>query len=221
MTNPLAQYRNQFRRPYASGLNPAVSQGFNTPGHQPPGVDWVGTLNVYAPYGGTVREAGPDDQLGIWQFGRLATPEEIAAGNVQTLAARGGGVAIVAETTGLIIKTDSNAEVQNGLIAGYQQRDNWVELCPGCSHERGTRIRIDHGNGIETTYYHVRIDANIQAGMTVNKGQLLGVSASIGRSTGAHLHYTVRINGRAIDPLLNQPQVIVGPRPRTGRLVED
>lgn len=63
----------------------------------------------------------------------------------------------------------------------------------------GNLIEIDHGNGLSTRYGHLsRI--GVQVGETVERGQLIGLVGSTGRSTGPHLHYEVRLGDRAINP---------------------
>ena len=63
----------------------------------------------------------------------------------------------------------------------------------------GNLIEVDHGNGLRTRYGHLsRIGVAI--GETIERGQLIGLVGSTGRSTGPHLHYEVRINDRAINP---------------------
>ena len=63
----------------------------------------------------------------------------------------------------------------------------------------GNYIQIGHGNAIETRYAHLsRII--VADGQEVRKGDLIGYVGSTGRSTGPHLHYEVRIDGKAVDP---------------------
>jgi murein DD-endopeptidase MepM/ murein hydrolase activator NlpD len=64
----------------------------------------------------------------------------------------------------------------------------------------GNMVEIDHGNGVTTRYGHLsRIDVTV--GQVVAKGAIVGRAGSTGRSTGPHLHYEVRIDGSAIDPM--------------------
>ena len=63
----------------------------------------------------------------------------------------------------------------------------------------GNVIKIDHGNGIETTYAHCSV-ITAQKGETVNKGTKIGEVGSTGNSTGPHLHFEVRENGVPINP---------------------
>jgi len=63
----------------------------------------------------------------------------------------------------------------------------------------GLLVELDHGGGVETRYGHLSKLA-VQPGQQVKRGDLVGFVGSTGRSTGAHLHYEVRENGRAVDP---------------------
>ena len=64
----------------------------------------------------------------------------------------------------------------------------------------GLLVVIDHGYGLETRYAHMSRTAAV-VGEVVQRGDLLGWVGSTGLSTGPHLHYEVRVNGRAVDPL--------------------
>ncbi len=63
----------------------------------------------------------------------------------------------------------------------------------------GRTVDIDHGNGIKTRYSHLR-KIHVKVGDIVKPRQRVGLVGSSGRSTGAHLHYEVQRNGKAIDP---------------------
>ncbi len=64
----------------------------------------------------------------------------------------------------------------------------------------GKFVQIDHGYGIETIYAHNQ-DIDVKLGQKVRRGQLISKVGSTGNSTGPHLHYEVRVNGVAVDPL--------------------
>lgn len=71
----------------------------------------------------------------------------------------------------------------------------------------GYMVEVDHGGGVVTRYAHLSgFDPNVKAGDTVRAGQRLGAtggkkgSRGAGRSTGPHLHYEVRVNGKPVDP---------------------
>lgn len=64
----------------------------------------------------------------------------------------------------------------------------------------GRMVEIDHGNGLKTRYAHMsRI--LVEQGQEVETGEIIGEVGSSGRSTGPHLHYEVRREGSAVDPL--------------------
>lgn len=64
----------------------------------------------------------------------------------------------------------------------------------------GRVIYINHANGYQTRYAHLsRI--LVSAGDTVKRGQVIGRLGNSGASTGSHLHYEVRINGTAHNPM--------------------
>lgn len=64
----------------------------------------------------------------------------------------------------------------------------------------GNLLIIDHGNGFETRYEHLNA-IYVKRGDSVIGGQIIGAVGSTGDSTGAHLHFEVRINGNPVDPL--------------------
>ncbi len=64
----------------------------------------------------------------------------------------------------------------------------------------GNMIAIDHGGGIATYYCHCS-SISVNVGQTVSRGQLIGRVGSTGYSTGNHLHFEVRVNGVARNPL--------------------
>lgn len=75
-----------------------------------------------------------------------------------------------------------------------------VVFC-GRQNGYGKVIYLDHGGGLVTRYAHLR-HIGVERGDTVSADALIGEVGSTGRTTGPHLHFEVRIEGRAVDPRL-------------------
>lgn len=78
----------------------------------------------------------------------------------------------------------------NGIVTEAQFKNNGY----------GNFISIDHGNGFVTYYAHCS-EIYVAPGDVVAKGDLIAAVGSTGRSTGPHLHFEVRVNGEAQNPL--------------------
>ena len=63
----------------------------------------------------------------------------------------------------------------------------------------GRMIEIDHGNGLTTRYGHLS-KLDVKEGDIVQRGQLIALVGSTGRSTGPHLHYELRLDKKPINP---------------------
>ncbi|WP_376701314.1 murein hydrolase activator EnvC family protein [Listeria booriae] len=65
----------------------------------------------------------------------------------------------------------------------------------------GYVVEIDHGNGYQTLYGHMRAGSlQVVAGQSVAQGQGIGIMGSTGQSTGQHLHFEIHKNGVPVDP---------------------
>jgi hypothetical protein len=64
----------------------------------------------------------------------------------------------------------------------------------------GRFVEIDHGYGITTRYAHMH-RISVEEGQSVQRGDVVGTMGRTGRVTGTHLHFEVRIDGHAVDPL--------------------
>ena len=64
----------------------------------------------------------------------------------------------------------------------------------------GERIVIMHAGGAETSYAHLS-KRLVAVGDAVRAGQLIGLSGNTGASTGPHLHFELKIDGRAVNPM--------------------
>lgn len=64
----------------------------------------------------------------------------------------------------------------------------------------GNLVVVDHGNGLATAYAHASAIL-VGVGQQVSQGETLSLVGSTGNSSGPHLHFEVRVNGAAVDPL--------------------
>lgn len=72
----------------------------------------------------------------------------------------------------------------------------------GSYRSYGEYVVINHHDGTMTLYAHMLSGSRrVSAGQSVSQGQVLGIVGSTGKSTGTHLHFEVRVNGRAVNPL--------------------
>lgn len=90
---------------------------------------------------------------------------------------------------------DFTADVGTPIYAAAAGIVTEAELTP----DYGNIVKIDHGSGLETRYAHASSLA-VKVGERVEKGQMIAHVGNTGRSTGAHLHFEVRLNGVALDP---------------------
>ena len=70
----------------------------------------------------------------------------------------------------------------------------------GWSGGYGLLVAISHGGGVQTRYGHLS-RLNVTPGQEVRSGDVIGFVGSTGASTGPHVHYEIRVNGVATDPL--------------------
>lgn len=80
--------------------------------------------------------------------------------------------------------------------------DGGIVEATGKTVTAGNYVRIDHGGGTVTVYMHMQNNSIcVRKGQKVSQGQKIGRMGSTGRSSGTHLHFEIRINGIAVDPL--------------------
>lgn len=81
----------------------------------------------------------------------------------------------------------------------YAAADGIVDRA-GWANGYGNLIELDHGKSIQTRYGHLSAIL-VTTGQRVHRGDLIARMGSTGRSTGSHLHYEVRIDGHAVNPV--------------------
>ena len=72
-------------------------------------------------------------------------------------------------------------------------------LSAGWQQGYGNCVEIDHGFGYVTLYGHMH-SISVNAGQTVNRGEVIGLVGNTGKSTGPHLHYEVHYKGEIMNP---------------------
>lgn len=75
-----------------------------------------------------------------------------------------------------------------------------VVIFAGWQRGYGNLVKIQHALGTESRYGHMS-KIRVKAGQKVSRGSQIGDMGNTGRSTGSHLHYEVRVDGRAVDPM--------------------
>jgi murein DD-endopeptidase MepM/ murein hydrolase activator NlpD len=90
------------------------------------------------------------------------------------------GTPIFAAQDGVVLDVGTN---QNKKYRGY-----------------GNTALLDHGNGIATLYAHCQ-SVCVKTGQVIHRGDVIGFVGSTGRSTTAHVHFEVRKDGKAVNPL--------------------
>lgn len=72
----------------------------------------------------------------------------------------------------------------------------------GWKNGYGRTVVVRHSNGSETLYAHTsRFARSLYQGAKVEQGEVIAFVGSTGRSTGPHLHFELRVNGKAVNPM--------------------
>lgn len=131
---------------------------------------------------------GPGGKVKKGQFGRPLRSYSITSGyGPRSRPTRGastnhGGLDMAAPMGTPIYATHDGVVGFSGWGSGY-----------------GNNITLNGGGGVQTFYGHNSKNV-VKNGQQVRRGQLIGYVGSTGVSTGPHLHYEVRINGRKVNP---------------------
>lgn len=91
---------------------------------------------------------------------------------------------------------DLAAPAGSAILAAY---DGTV-ISAAYNDSMGNYVMINHGDGIYTIYMHASA-LYVSAGQKVTKGETIAAVGTTGRSTGNHLHFSVRVNGEYVDPM--------------------
>jgi murein DD-endopeptidase MepM/ murein hydrolase activator NlpD len=164
--------------------NPSFKAGelVMIPGGQRQYVDWLPLIPLAAKSGtaGLNSSACPGGAVGgggfVWPAdNHFLSGNDYSASHRGIDIAAGMGANIYAADTGVVV-------FAGGVTNGY-----------------GNVIYIDHGDGYSTVYAHLS-QINVSVCQSVRRGQLIGLAGSTGNSTGAHLHFEIRLNGTPVNP---------------------
>lgn len=101
-------------------------------------------------------------------------------------------------TRGLALHSGLDFRAPTGTPVRAVAAGKIIEAGPNGGY--GRMVEIDHGFGITTRYAHLS-SISVEEGAQIAKGAVIGHVGSTGRSTGPHLHYEVRIDDDATDPM--------------------
>lgn len=133
----------------------------------------------------------------------------VCKGTKSELASRGSGGRFMWPTTGNISSPfgqrgrgfHTGIDIAKNSGATVKAANSGTVTFAGRSGGYGNLVIINHGGGFQTYYAHLS-SIKVSKGQSVSKGQNVGNVGSTGRSTGPHLHFEVRVNGSAKNPLL-------------------
>jgi murein DD-endopeptidase MepM/ murein hydrolase activator NlpD len=90
-------------------------------------------------------------------------------------------------------------DIRGHLGSEIKATANGVVIDQKYDKVNGRHIMLDHGNGFVTKYAHLKRSL-VQKGDTVEKGQIIGLVGTSGRSTGPHLHYEIYYENKIVNP---------------------
>ena len=113
------------------------------------------------------------------------------------------GTQVFAAASGTVIRAVTVTNDPNGPYTSGGYKDHSFSTANGLGY--GNYIMLDNGvdsngNRLYTLYGHLS-SVNVSVGQTVTQGQVIGYSGNTGNSYGAHLHFEVRVNGTAVNPM--------------------
>lgn len=126
------------------------------------------------------------------------------------------GTKVVGEGTGMFSWPVSGASLTSSFGQRWSRAHKGIDMVSGNRNIKaadagtviyagvksgyGNVVIVDHRNGYETYYGHLR-SISVSTGQRLEQGSKIGVMGSTGRSTGTHLHFEIRKNGTAVNPM--------------------
>jgi murein DD-endopeptidase MepM/ murein hydrolase activator NlpD len=173
-------------RPY--GGKPQGAGGPQRPPGLPPGLPTGGATDMPRPGLGAGFAASPGaSAYGSSSYGAFRAPPAYALPprpSSRSLFMHEGVDLVAPNGTPVVAAAD-------GLVVGAAPNGRY-----------GNWIRIEHGGKLATVYGHLSgFASGLQPGMMVSRGDVIGYVGSTGRSTGAHLHFELQVDGKPVNPI--------------------
>jgi murein DD-endopeptidase MepM/ murein hydrolase activator NlpD len=97
------------------------------------------------------------------------------------------------------VRLHAGVDVPGAVGTPVRVSADGVVMFAGVAHGYGNMVEVMHGGGLQTRYAHLsRI--LVSQGEPLLRGTVIGLMGSTGHSTGSHLHFEVRLDGRPLDP---------------------
>jgi len=94
----------------------------------------------------------------------------------------------------------SGVDIAAPYGTGIAASDDGVVVATGWVAVGGLRVCVQHAGGLQTCYYHTS-SIYVTPGETVGRGQIIAAIGMTGVTTGPHVHWEVKLNGVAVNPL--------------------
>lgn len=114
----------------------------------------------------------------------------------------GSATTVMAVADGTVTAVFSGCSHHTNASKPYQRYDPrgfTYRYCQCGGQIGGNYVIVKHANGFESRYYHLR-SVDVTVGQKVTQGQKIAVMGNTGASTGVHLHFEMKLNGKIIDP---------------------
>lgn len=98
------------------------------------------------------------------------------------------------------IRKHSGLDISNKIGTPIIATGDGVVSKVDSDRKSGIYVKINHGFGFETTYAHLN-STSMKRGIRVKRGQVIGRMGNTGVSTGSHVHYEIKKNGKAVNPI--------------------
>jgi hypothetical protein len=104
-----------------------------------------------------------------------------------------------------------------GTVSSVHDGEFDRQVAWGSPSPTANYVKIDHGDGWQTIYWHLRRDSlQVEVGQVVEAGDFIGYMGSSGKSTAAHLHFGLSHHNRPVEPGIDSETYFIDPLPYVG-----